>query len=283
MNHSIEKKNAYRRDSMGLFMKDDEHLGVFKNNGRLIDNNQTDFRSNYLSDMISDQQAANQLIHRAIQSLKNTQSHSNQRHIQEWETVDKQLNELKELHIQHEQIEKQVTDWLEKLAAKQDKLQMMLADEQLEVKNVSNQINEIDQSQKAFDLQLKQIVGTNKKIEKRLSRYNTTTNKIVKQLNHYHIANADIVQRLDQYEKTANQLDQTETQHTLQQTIANQTDLIEQAQNELINRLESQERLIEQVSRQIDHLRTILYERTNFSDEKTEKAYEHFTKSYSKS
>ena len=74
---------------MGLFMKDDEHPGLFKNSGRLIDNNQTDFSSDYLSDIIKDQQTSNQLIQRTIQALKNAQNRSNQRQITEWKTLDK--------------------------------------------------------------------------------------------------------------------------------------------------------------------------------------------------
>ena len=66
---------------MGLFMKEDEYPGLFKNRGRLIDNNQTDFRSDYLSDIIKDQQTSNELIQRAIQALKNTQNRSNQQQI----------------------------------------------------------------------------------------------------------------------------------------------------------------------------------------------------------
>ena len=124
---------------MGLFMKDDEHSGLFKNNGRLIDNNQTDFRSDYLSDMIKDQQTSNQLIQRTIQALKNAQNRSNQRQIKEWKTLDKQLNELKELNTKHEQIEKQVMDWLEKLEARHAELQTTMTDEQLGIKNLINQ------------------------------------------------------------------------------------------------------------------------------------------------
>ena len=41
--------------------------------------------------------------------------------------------------------------------------------------------------------------------------------------------------------------------------------------------------LMEKVLLQIDHLRSILYERINFLDEKFEKAYEFFNKIYSKS
>ena len=70
--------------------------------------------------------------------------------------------------------------------------------------------------------------------------------------------------------------------NTLQAAIESINNM-EETQNKLANRVESQEGLMEKVLRQIDHLRSILYERTNFLDEKIEKAYEYFNKIYSKS
>ena len=310
---------------MGLFMKEDEYPGLFKNRGRLINNNQTDFRSDYLSDIIKDQQTSNELIQRAIQALKNTQNRSNQQQIMEWKTVHKQLHELKELHTKHEQIEKQVMDWLEKLEARHAALQTTMTDEQLGIKNLINQMNDIGQSQTEFDLQLKQMSGANEEIAKRLSQYNTANNKIAKQLNHYNVINDELVnrlnhtnalndkilhsfnqynvindeiaQRLNQYEKTndemVNQLTQIETkndslldkvdaQHTLQQTMTDQITNMEEKQNVLATRLENHEGLMEKVLRQLDHLRSILYERTNFLNGKIEKASEHFNKTFTK-
>ena len=107
---------------MGLYMNNNEHPTLFKNNGQLIDNNQAEYRSNYLSDLIKDQQTSNQLVQRSIQVLKNAQNRSNQRQTLNLKTLKKQLNELKELHTQHHQIEKQVLDWLEKLEVRNAEL-----------------------------------------------------------------------------------------------------------------------------------------------------------------
>lgn len=297
---------------MGLFMKDDEHLGLFKNSGRLIDNNQTDFCSDYLSDMIKNQQTANQLIQRAIQALKNAQNRSNQRQIKDWKTLEKQLHDLKELHAKHEQLEQQVIDWLEKLEAGHQVLHTTVTNEQLEITNLINQISNIDQSQTEFDLQLKQMAGTNEEMVKRLGQYNTANNKIakklnqfnvindaiVKQLNHNNALNNQIAQRLEQDENTndeiVQQLTQIETkndillekvdaQQTAQQTMVNQITNIEETQKALATRLESQEGFMEKVLRQIDHLRSILYERTNFLEGKIVKTYENTNKTYTKS
>ena len=65
-------------------------------------------------------------------------------------------------------------------------------------------------------------------------------------------------------------------------TMADQIANIEETQNKLSTRVESQEGLMEKVLRQIDHLRSILYERTSFLDGKIEKVYEYSNKTYTK-
>ena len=255
---------------MGLFMNDQQHPGLFKNSGRLVDNNQAEYRSDYFSEIIREQQTANQLIQRTIQALKNAQNRANQRQIQDWKTVDKQFIELKELHSQHEQIEKQVMDWLQKLEARHTELHVTVTDEQLGIQNLINQVNDIRQSQTALETQLLQITGTNDDIVQRLDHYNAVNDDVANQLQQMGRTNEQLVEKLNE-------------QHTMQQTIANQMSTIEASQNELANHVDSQEGLMNKVLRQLDHLRSILYERTHFLEDKIEKVSEYFNKIYSKS
>lgn len=240
---------------MGLFMNDQQHPGLFKNSGRLVDNNQEEYRSDYFSEVIREQQTANQLIQRTIQALKNAQNRSNQRQIQDWKTVDKQLGELKELHSQHEQIEKQVMDWLQKLEARHTELHVTVTDEQLGIQNIIDQINTIRQSQVALEQQLQQITGTNDDVVNQLQQMGKTNEQLVEKLN---------------------------AQHTIQQTIVNQISNIEASQTELAHRVDSQEGLMDKGLRQLDHLRSILYERTHYLEDKIEKVSDFFTKIYTK-
>ena len=282
---------------MGLYMNDNEHPGLFKNNGPLIDNNQAEYRSDYLTEIIKDQQTSNQLVQHAIQAFKNSQNLSNQRQIQDLKTLDKQLNELKELQTQHDQIEKQVMDWLEKLEVRHAELRTTISDEQLGIKNLTNQISTIGQSQTEFDVQLKQMAGTNDEIVSGLTHQNALNDKILERLDQYTVINDEFIQRLDLNDKTNDEvvhqiaqietktdtlLEKVDAQHTFQQTMANQIADMEVTHHKLAKSVDGQEGLLEKVIHQIDHLRSVLYERTNFLNGKIEKAYEYFNKIYSK-
>lgn len=55
------------------------------------------------------------------------------------------------------------------------------------------------------------------------------------------------------------------------QQLVHQMTFIEEAQKDVLDRVDNNEGLIEKVMRQIDHLRSILFERTNDLEEKIEK------------
>lgn len=297
LKHSIEKE-AQRRKSMGLYMNDNEHPTLFKNNGPLIDNNQANYHTDNLSEIIKGQQTSNQLVQRAIQVFKNTQTRSNQRQILNFKNLNKQLNELKELHTQHHQIEKHVIDWLQKLEVQNAELRATITDEQISIKNLTNQMHTIGQSQTEFDLHLQKVAGSNDEIVSQLTQQNVFNDKIFERLDQYTVITDEFVQRLNESEKNndevVHQLEQIESktdlllgkidaQHTLQQTTAEQVGNLEVSHHQLANHVDSQEGLLEKVLHQLDHLRSVLYERTNFLNGKIEKAYEYFNKIYSKS
>jgi chromosome segregation ATPase len=281
---------------MGLYMNDNEHPTLFKNNGPLIHNNQAEYRSDYLSDLIKDQQTSNRLVQRTIQALKTTQTRSNQRQILKLTTLKNQLNELKELHTQHHRIEKQVMDWLEKLEVQNEELHATITDEQLDIKNLTNQVLTIGQLQTDFELKLKKIAGSNNEIVNQLTQQNVLNDEISERLDQYTAVNDAFIQRLDVSDKkndevviqlgkietkTDKLIEKIDSQHTLQQTTANQLENLEVTHHKLAKHVDSQEGLLEKVIHQIDHLRSVLYERSNFLNEKIEKAYEYF-KVYSK-
>lgn len=283
---------------MGLYMNDNEHPTLFKNHGPLIDNNQAEYRSDYLSEIIEKQQTSNQLVQRAIQGLKNNQYRSNQRHVLNIKTVTKQLNHLKKLHTQHQQIEQQVMDWLEKLEVQNAELHATITDEQQDVRHLTDQITKIGQSQTEFYVQLKRMAGSNDEIVSQLSQQNALNDEIFERLGQYTIISDEVIQRLDLSDKNNDEvvsqlgkfenktdilLEKIDAQYALQQTTADQITDLEVSHHKLAKHVDSQEGLLEKVLQQLDHLRSILYERTNYLNGKIEKAYEYFNKIYSKS
>lgn len=63
-------------------------------------------------------------------------------------------------------------------------------------------------------------------------------------------------------------------QYQLNDQMVSQVSYIEESQKDVLNRVDCNEGLMEKIIRQIDHLRTILFERSNFIEEKIEKVYQ---------
>ncbi|RKJ30791.1 hypothetical protein D7X33_41075, partial [Butyricicoccus sp. 1XD8-22] len=63
-------------------------------------------------------------------------------------------------------------------------------------------------------------------------------------------------------------------QSEIYQQIANKIDNIEDTQKEVMNRVDGQEGITQKIIHQIDNIRFILFERTNYLEEKVEKIYQ---------
>ena len=76
----------------------------------------------------------------------------------------------------------------------------------------------------------------------------------------------EMIKRLDRYE---------ETDRILSKQLESQTQFSEQFQTTVLTRLEKQEALSEKILRQVNHIRSILFERTNYLAGKIEEGYNH--------
>lgn len=93
-------------------------------------------------------------------------------------------------------------------------------------------------------------------------------------------SNQEMMKRLEQYESTNHDLSvKMNEQIERQQQISEQFSKQEDRQNEVLTRLDNQEALTEKILRQINHIRSILFERTNYLAEKIESGYK-ITSSY---
>ncbi|MBP1970188.1 hypothetical protein J2Z83_002306 [Virgibacillus natechei] len=212
---------------MGLYINQDNHTDIFKNNTVINEPNQGIFIRNHMAEMIEEQQKVNQALHRSFHGLKNLQEQQGIVQTGRWQEVGGRLNELKEMNLQQEKLEGQVLERLQKLE-----------NENVSEQEFMEQINRMRQSQQAVENQLET----------------------------YGLSNEQLSVKMDE---------QTALQKQMVEEISNQ----ENSNEEVLSRLENQEALMEKVVRQLDHFRSILFERTNFLAEKMEDGY-HLTSSY---
>jgi hypothetical protein len=96
----------------------------------------------------------------------------------------------------------------------------------------------------------------------------------IDRMNNLNHSNQEVVNRLDKFGLATDQLDlKVNEQLDLQKQMSFQGTKLEDKQNEVLKRMDSQEALTEKVSRQIDHFRSILFERTNYLAEKIDSGY----------
>lgn len=103
-------------------------------------------------------------------------------------------------------------------------------------------------------------------LEEHIHQFMNTNQEIVERLDHFDSANAQLELKVDE-------------QLNLQKQIVQQMSEQEEKQGQVLARLENQEALTEKILRQIDHFRSILFERTSFLAEKIDAGYK-ITSSY---
>lgn len=90
----------------------------------------------------------------------------------------------------------------------------------------------------------------------------------------------DLKTRLERYEDAKHQLvQQMNEQFELQKVVAEKMTKLEEFQGSVLQRLDTQEALMDKISRQIQHIRSILFERTNYLATKIDDGYK-ITSSY---
>ncbi len=279
---------------MSLYRDDGKYPHVFINNGQLIDNNQKEYKSDYVAEFVKEQQAANELLHRTIRMLKQNQTNVTVRHMNKWRVIDKQLGELNE---QHEKVEHHITGRLEQLEDQNQELQETVSVEQQEIKRLLEQMEHVGKTYTELERKLADITGINHQMTDRLDRHAVVNEQVISRLDQYQDLQEEISQQLDQFTmvtdevmKQLNQLGEShkeaigkmDEQHKLQQTMADQVSIIEETQKELVGQVEGQEGVMDKLTRQVNNLRSIFYERTSFLEEKIEKAAKQFNQFYMK-
>ncbi|UJL46305.1 hypothetical protein KFZ58_18460 [Virgibacillus sp. NKC19-16] len=212
---------------MGLYINQDNHTDIFKNNTAIHEPNQGIFIRNHMAEMIEEQQKVNVSLHRSFHGLKDLHQQQGIVQADRWQEVGSRLHELKEMNFQQEKLESQLLERLQKLE-----------NENVSEQEFTRRIDQLRQSQQAVENQLET----------------------------YGLANEQLFTKMDE---------QTALQKQMAEEIANQ----ENSNEEVLSRLENQEALMEKVVRQLDHFRSILFERTIFLAEKMEDGY-HLTSSY---
>lgn len=195
---------------MSLFINNDKHPDVYKNNEQIIDSNQGFYRKSHTADLIEEQQIANETLQKSLSELKALYHKQANRQTRQFKFLHNGISEQKKLNFQHEKVDNQVLSWLEKLDEKNSTLQMTLKDEVV------------------FKQEMKQYMDT----------LNHSNSDVVSKLDKYGLANEQLELKVDE---------QLDMQNQLSQQISKQADNQLAVLNRLENQEALTEKILRQI------------------------------------
>jgi len=156
-----------------------------------------------------------------------------------------------------------------------------------QLKSIHNRLNEIKKSNIRHEKfgndvmeSLKKVETKNEMLQSTLKHERIINREFIGKVNVVSQENEEIVNRMETLTSSNEDIvvkmnEQLDYQKLLSEQILKQNDV----QKDMISRLDKQERLLGRIIRQLDHLRSVLYERTSFLTEKIEGSYS-MTSSY---
>lgn len=148
-------------------------------------------------------------------------------------------------------------------------------------KDVTNQLNDLRESNlqhQKFESNamewLTMLEENNVKLQSVLEKEGLLKQEIMDQINDVSQSNQEIVNHLGKYEITNQQItEQMEELFDLHKQLSDQFSKHDDDQSKVLGQLENQEALMEKTYRQINNIRSILFERASFLAEKIENSY----------
>ena len=185
---------------MGLFINSDKHPDVFKNNGQIIDSNQTFFRKDHTADLIEEQQKANETLQKSLSELKNLYHKQANRQTRQFKHLNNGISEQKKLNFQHEKIDNQVLSWLEKLDEKNSTLQMTLKDEVVFKQEMMNYMDTLNHSNSEVVNKLDKYGLANEQLELKVNEQLDMQNQLSQQISKQADTQLEVLNRLENQE-----------------------------------------------------------------------------------
>lgn len=281
---------------VGIFINKEEHPNLYKTNQPMHTTNQTTFRLDAWTEWLKEQKRANEELNQVFQELKGLYNQSEQKNTVQWQTVGKELQALHEVNDQREAFEKYALQLLTKLEEKQSELeekgeedQKSLQQEirlfQVSMEDILRKLTELmKDSTEKINTNIHNLSQQRKEIHEEIQLQREKQDDMQRKLGDH----GETMQRMHQafeerFTKIVKQLDRHE--QYVQKSSKSEQQILEKLQQQetqlenVIERIEKQEGLSEKIIREIQHIRSILFERASFLANKIENGYK-LTSSY---
>lgn len=185
---------------MGLFINNEKHPDVYKNNDQIQGSNQPFFRSDSQAELLEEQQRMNEELQRAFNNLKDTVEKQANKNANQWKYFGNRLYELKKGNLHHKNNEQLVMEALKKLDEKNSALQVTLENEQIVKQQVIDQINYLSHSNQEFVEQFDKLVSATDQLDVKVDEQLDLQKQIAHQMLKQDDTHEEVLKRLDNQE-----------------------------------------------------------------------------------
>lgn len=179
---------------MSLFINNDKHKSIYKNQEKIKGINQNFFRSDPLSEILKEQQKINDSFYRSIRDLETISKQQKFRQNEQWDEINHLFNEFKEYH---DRKNKHVVQKLLDLEAGNRKLRQRFNHKQLSEEKWIDQMDSIQKSNDEIILQLIQYALTSEQIEEKVDEQITTQKQMYEKVLEHSKNQTDVIKRLE--------------------------------------------------------------------------------------
>lgn len=187
-------------NKMGLFINNEKHPDVYKNNGQVLESNQRFYKTNSQAEMLEEQLRMNETLQRSFNELKDTVEIQATKQANQWKNFGNRLYELKKGNLQHKNTENLVMEALKKLDEKNTQLQVTMENERLGKQQVIDQINYLSHSNQEFVEQLDKLVLATDLLDIKVDEQLDLQKQIAQQMLKQDDTHQEVLKRLDNQE-----------------------------------------------------------------------------------
>jgi len=190
---------------MGLYINEN-HYNIYKNNNELMEPNQGYFIKNHVAEMVEEQRQINQSLHQSINKLNHLYRIQEEKHLNRWDQVEKQYNEMNQHQID---VENRFLTKLKQLDESHNRLLRLVEQDQL--------------SKQKSQVEIKNFRKTQDEMLEVLNTYSLFHGEVTRKLDEQILAHKHMEQKLDSHEKEQKQvIHRIENQEALSEKIIRQ-------------------------------------------------------------
>lgn len=185
---------------MGLFINNNAHGDIFKNEGEINEPNQSFYKRNHFEELVNGQLQVNESLNHSISGLKSLYDKQENVQMNKWQEISNKLNELKAINLQHEKDQSYVVERLTGLEGENRKVQISLENERLSEQDLIKQINGLSQSNQEIIDQLATYYKESEKVITRVDEQYELQKQMADQVSKQDNAQEEVLSRLENQE-----------------------------------------------------------------------------------